>query len=39
MARIRLAHAQIAAGNNRQEIILQRDFFAAELVQRGFDIT
>ena len=33
------AHAQIAAGNNRQEIILQRDFFAAELVQRGFDIT
>ncbi len=32
------ACAQLATGNNRDEIVLQRDFFGAELVQRGFDI-
>jgi len=32
------ACAQIAAGNKREEIVLQRNFFAAELVANGFDI-
>lgn len=32
------ACAQIKSGNNRNEIVLQRDFFAAELTKRGFDI-
>jgi len=32
------ACAQLASGNSREEIVLQRDFFAGELVERGFDI-
>lgn len=32
------AAAQLAAGNNRAEIVLQRDFFATELRARGFDV-